>query len=150
MLEAPGVRVGLQAEPIDRVAGRSWAACPTAGAVISFEGTTRDGPPGERVLQLEYEAYAAMAEPVLLKLAAEAQARWSLERALVLHRTGPVAVGEVSVLVVVAAAHRREAYAASAWLMDRLKAEAPIWKRELTEQGAAWRANAPASPEDER
>ena len=148
MLEAAGLRVGLQAEPIDLLAGRDWAAGPGAGAVLSFEGTTRDGPPGERVLRLEYEAYAAMAEPVLLALATEAKARWGLERALVLHRTGPVAVGEVSVLVVVAAAHRREAYAASAWLMDRLKAEAPIWKRELTEQGAAWRANAGAPPEE--
>ena len=149
MLESNGVRVGLLAEPIDLLAGRGWAACPTAGAVISFEGTTRDGPPGARVLRLEYEAYAAMAEPVLLGLAEQAKARWSLERVLVLHRTGAVAVGEVSVLVVVAAAHRREGYAASVWLMDRLKAEAPIWKRELTEQGAEWRANAPAAPEEQ-
>jgi len=97
---------------------------PRAGAVLLFEGTTRD------VEALDYEAYAEMAEPRLAAIAEEEAARHGLCAAAVEHRTGRVALGEASVIVAVSAPHRGEAFAGGRAIIDRLKAEAPIWKRE--------------------
>ena len=97
---------------------------PRAGAVLIFEGTTRD------VEALDYEAYAEMAEPRLAAIAEEEAARHGLCAAAVEHRVGRVALGEASVIVAVSAPHRGEAFAGGRAIIDRLKAEAPIWKRE--------------------
>jgi molybdopterin synthase catalytic subunit len=146
MVELDGVYAVVQADPIELGSVRAWVSDPAAGAVVLFEGTTRAGPEDGAVERLEYEAYVEMAEQVLAQLGAAARARWGLCKVALLHRTGAVAVSEVSVLVALSAPHRAEAYAASAWLMDRLKAEAPIWKREHTSGAARWVANTPARP----
>ncbi|MGC6491630.1 MAG: molybdenum cofactor biosynthesis protein MoaE [Myxococcota bacterium] len=114
---------------------------PRFGAELVFYGVTRNHHDGRPVLRLEYEAYPELAEPELAALVTEAEGRWPCKVALV-HRVGVVPQGEPSVIICVAAAHRAEAYEASRWVIDTLKERVPIWKREVYEDGASWRANA--------
>lgn len=100
------------------------------GAVVTFAGVTRNHHDGKAVLGLSYECYDEMAHKVMDKLFAEAIDRFAISRVRVAHRVGKVPVGEVSVLVVVAAEHREPAFDTTRWLMDRLKAEVPIFKKE--------------------
>lgn len=116
--------------------GRSVEA-PDCGAVVTFAGTVRDNARGNRVLYLEYEAYEALADKHLAHLIDETQRRWQV-RAAVQHRLGRLEIGECSVAVAVASAHRGEAFEACRWLMDTLKETVPIWKREFFEGGAHW------------
>ncbi len=107
------------------------------GAVVTFAGNVRDNARERRVLYLEYEGYPPLAEKQLQKLIDEAQTRWGVKCA-VQHRLGRLEIGECSVGVAVAAAHRGEAFAACRWLMDTLKETVPIWKREFFEGGDHW------------
>lgn len=116
--------VRLTRAPLDAGALLAAVRDPRAGAVILFEGVTRD------VSHLDYEAYEEMAEPVLRRIAEEETVRHGVCRVAVEHRLGRVGLSEASVMVAVSAPHRAEAYDASRAIMDRLKAEAPIWKRE--------------------
>jgi MoaE-MoaD fusion protein len=137
---------------LDDVAGRVAAA--ECGGITLFDGTVRGvtktgvsatgvsatGESGEIVTDhLEYEAYAEMAETVLAQIGAEVQARWPAIRAVsIVHRVGRLEVGEASVIIAVAAAHRQDTFAACQYAIDRVKQIAPIWKREVTTDGAAW------------
>jgi molybdopterin synthase catalytic subunit len=94
-------------------------------------------------LGLEYEVYAEMAVPVMEAIAAEAGERWPGCRVAMVHRTGSLTVGEVSVIIAVSTPHRAEAYAASRFCIDALKERVPVWKKERYADGAAWKANAP-------
>jgi molybdopterin converting factor subunit 1 len=123
-------RVRVTAGSLDLAALAAAVRDPRAGAVVCFEGVTREVP------QLEYEAYAEMAEPRLRAIAAEEAERHGLCAVAVEHRTGTVPLGEPSVIVAASAAHRGEAFAGARAVIDRLKAEAPIWKVEITEDGA--------------
>jgi MoaE-MoaD fusion protein len=105
------------------------------GAVVTFAGTTRDHNEGAAVVSLAYEAYPEMAQKVMCALFEEAIKRFPITRARVVHRLGEVPVGEASVVVVVASAHRGPAFDACRFLMDRLKNEVPIWKREQLREG---------------
>ncbi|MEQ1506587.1 MAG: molybdenum cofactor biosynthesis protein MoaE [Myxococcota bacterium] len=127
---------------IDVAALRAAVDDPGFGAVIVFEGVARNTFGGRRVVRLEYEAYAEMADPVLASIVAEAAAQWPMARVVIVHRTGAVAIGEASVVVAVGAPHRGEAYAASRYAIDALKARLPVWKKEIYEDGTAWKANA--------
>ena len=100
------------------------------GAVVTFAGTTRDHNDGAAVAGLAYEAYPEMAQQVMGRIFEEAVKRFPITRARVVHRLGEVPIGETSVLVVVAAEHRASAFEACRFLIDRLKDEVPIWKRE--------------------
>lgn len=106
-----------------------------AGAVVQFTGTVRDHSGTARVLALEYEAYAQMADTVLRDIVREAHGRWTLAHVGVVHRTGALALGDAAVCVTVAAAHREEAFTACRYIIDTLKARAPIWKKERLESG---------------
>ncbi len=134
--------VALTSEPLPVPAALDWAVRPNCGAVVLFSGTVRDhseGRPG--VTALDYEAYEEEVEPRLAAIAAEARRRWpSLGRIALLHRSGPMAVGETSVVVVVSAPHRQEAFVAARWAIDTLKATVPIWKRETWAGGEDWSA----------
>lgn len=131
--------------PIDVAAVRRAVEDPGFGCVIVFEGVARDTFEGRRVVRLEYEAYAEMAEPVLREIARDAESRWPGVRVAMVHRTGVVAIGEPSVVVAVGAPHRREGYEASRHAIEALKARLPVWKKEIYEdEGSAWKANAPA------
>ena len=111
-------------DPIDVAALLDAVRDPRAGAVIVFEGVTRE------VAALEYEAYAEMAEPVLRRITDEEAARHGLCRVAVEHRVGTVPLSEPSVVIAVSAPHRGEAFAGARAIIDRLKLEAPIWKQE--------------------
>jgi molybdopterin synthase catalytic subunit len=105
---------------------------PSAGAIVTFEGTVRD------VEFLDYEAYREMAEQEMAKIVSECIERHALDAAAAEHRVGRVALGEPGVVVAVAAGHRQAAFAGARELIDRIKAEAPIWKRELDRGDARW------------
>jgi molybdopterin synthase catalytic subunit len=105
---------------------------PRAGAVVSFQGVTRE------VERLDYEAYAEMAEERIARIVAEAIVRHGLCAAAAEHRVGAVPLSEASVAVAVSAPHRGEAFAGARELIDRIKAEAPIWKREVDGGEGRW------------
>lgn len=107
---------------LDALAGQ--VRDPGAGAVVTFSGVTREVP------HLDYEAYAAMAAPVIAEIVAAAIARHGLCAAAAQHRVGVVPLGEASVIVAVSAAHRGEAFAGAREIIDEIKARAPIWKKE--------------------
>ncbi|KAG7672204.1 hypothetical protein Ndes2526B_g06811 [Nannochloris sp. 'desiccata'] len=115
---------------------------PGAGAIASFIGVTRDTFDGKQVERLEYEAYVPMALKKLLELCEEAYTKWDLKKVAMAHRTGVVAVGEASVVIVISSAHRIEALEAVHWAIDELKATVPIWKKEFFEGGEVWKENA--------
>jgi molybdopterin synthase catalytic subunit len=108
------------------------------GAVVSFVGTVRDMNDGAQVSEMELEHYPGMTERALEDIVAQAEARWPLYKALVIHRVGPLAPLEQIVLVAVSAAHRGEAFAACEFIIDYLKTDAPFWKKEQTPEGARW------------
>jgi molybdopterin converting factor subunit 1 len=118
------VHVHVSSEPLRLDALLERVRSPRAGAVVVFEGVTRE------VERLEYEAYEAMAEDTMLEIAAAAVERYGLCAAAVEHRVGAVSLSEPSVIVAVSAPHRPEAFAGAREIIDRLKARAPIWKRE--------------------
>jgi molybdopterin synthase catalytic subunit len=106
-----------------------------AGAVVQFVGTVRDRTDGAAVVELEYEAYAEMAEATLADIVREAAGAWPVLHAGVEHRVGTLKPGEVSVCVTVSAPHRDAAFAACRYIIDTLKHRAPIWKRETLRSG---------------
>jgi molybdopterin synthase catalytic subunit len=108
------------------------------GAVVTFLGTVRDMNEGATVAEMELEHYPGMTEQALQKIVAQAEARWPLYGALVVHRVGPLKPLEQIVLVACSAAHRGEAFAACEFIIDYLKTEAPFWKKEQTPEGARW------------
>src|SRR5579875_936740 len=108
------------------------------GAVCVFDGIVRDNSRGRRTLHLDYEAYREMALEKMRGLAAEAVERFDVRDVALVHRLGRLVVGETSVLVVVASAHRGAAFDACRWLIDTLKKTVPIWKREQFADGAVW------------
>ena len=130
------VRIGR--EPIDLEALERAVADPSAGATVTFAGTTRNGNAGRRVRRLEYEAYEPMALSEMRKLAREAGERFKIVRIAIHHRIGFVAIGETSVAIAVSAAHRAEAFEACRFAIDRLKEVVPVWKKEYFEGGEVW------------
>jgi len=111
---------------------------PKIGAVVSFLGTVRDMNDGASVSEMELEHYPGMTEKALEEIVLQAQARWEVVDALVIHRVGPLKPLDQIVLVAVASAHRGEAFAACEFIIDYLKTQAPFWKKEQTPQGARW------------
>ncbi len=130
--------VRLQREPIDVAAAIASAGSDADGAVSVFLGTVRNENAGHRVLFLEYEAYPGMAEREMERIAAEAIARFGARRVDIVHRFGRLEIGEASVLVVAAAAHRAAAIDACRHAIEALKKTVPIWKREHREGGSVW------------
>ena len=122
-------RVRVGAEPLDVGSLSAAVRDPRAGAVVLFEGVTREVP------ELDYEAYVEMARAKLGSIAADEAARHGLCAVAVEHRTGTVALSEPSVIVAASAPHRGQAFEGARALIDRVKAEAPIWKVEVTESG---------------
>ncbi|HXG41289.1 MAG TPA: molybdenum cofactor biosynthesis protein MoaE [Dehalococcoidia bacterium] len=132
------MHIQLTPEPLDPQRAAELVRRDDAGAVVVFLGVVRDHNQGRRVLYLEYDAYAEMAQEVLGELAQEAKSRWPIAEVAIFHRTGRLEVGETSLVVAVSSAHRAEAFQAAHWLVDRLKERAPIWKKEVFEGGEEW------------
>jgi len=107
------------------------------GALITFLGVVRDHAEGHSIQYLEYSAYVPMAEREMRAIAAEVEARWSTACAI-LHRLGRLQVGEASLIVAVASPHRKEAFAACEYAVERIKQTVPIWKKEVAVDGFWW------------
>jgi len=118
----------------------AWATRPSCGAVVTFSGTVRDHAPGrDGVVSLEYEVFEKQAMTQLAAVVRAARSRWpEVERIAVLHRSGVLSVGEASVVVVVAAPHRAEAFDAARFCIDTVKTSVPIWKKETWAGGSDW------------
>jgi molybdopterin synthase catalytic subunit len=106
-----------------------------AGAIVHFLGVVRNNTEGREVSYLEYEAYPPMAEKKMAEIAQEIHEKWGLDRIAMIHRVGRLEIGEVSVAVAVASPHRKEAFEACHYAMNRLKQIVPIWKREVWVDG---------------
>ena len=106
-----------------------------AGAIVHFLGVVRNNTEGREVSYLEYEAYPPMAEKKMAEIAEEIHEKWGLDRIAMIHRVGRLEIGEVSVAVAVASPHRKEAFEACHYAMNRLKQIVPIWKREVWADG---------------
>jgi MoaE-MoaD fusion protein len=130
--------ISIGFDPVDVEALDAAVANPSAGATVTFVGTTRRDNAGRRVLRLEYEAYEPMALSEMRKLADEAGRRFGIVRIAIQHRVGVVEIGEISVAIAVSAAHRGEAFEACRFAIDRLKEVVPIWKKEHFEGGEIW------------
>lgn len=132
--------IRVQAEPFDPAAelARFAAACPTCGAIVSFTGIVRQFGDGDQINRLELQHYSGFTEPTVVGLAEAARARFAISDVAIVHRFGDFAPGEPIVFVAAAAEHRRAAFDAVDYLMDRLKTEAPFWKREVGERDARW------------
>ncbi len=130
-------RIKLTALPLTPEAAASLKAGPD-GAVVTFDGIVRNHTRGRETRYLVYEAYEAMALGQMRALVAEALSRFPVRDALLHHRLGRLEIGETSVLIAVASAHRGPAFEACRWLIDSLKQTVPIWKQEFFADGAVW------------
>lgn len=129
--------IELTHDPIDTAVLLDRARHPEAGAIVLFLGTTRELTAGKRTVALSYETYHEMAERRLAELEAAARCRWPVLECFITHRLGEVPATEASVAIVVSTPHRADAFAAGQWLIDELKKDVPIWKREQWADGTA-------------
>ena len=138
--------VRLVREPIDvaALAGASTAD----GAVCLFVGVVRNENQGRAVLRLEYEAYEEMALPLMEEIAAETGRLYPVTDVRLVHRLGRLEIGEASVAIVTASAHRADAYASNRYAIERIKQIVPIWKHEYFEGGDVWIEGATADPDN--
>ncbi|MGF1616479.1 MAG: molybdenum cofactor biosynthesis protein MoaE [Acidimicrobiia bacterium] len=133
------VRVRVGEDAIDPAALVAEVGRPESGATVLFLGTVRDHSNGrDGVTHLDYEVYEQFVETKIEEVIAEAIGKWPILAVAVEHRSGKVMLGEASVAVAVATAHRKDAFAAGEYIIDELKARAPIWKKEHRPGGAEW------------
>jgi molybdopterin synthase catalytic subunit len=130
--------IALVREAIDTAAIVQSVKSGADGAVCVFDGIVRDNTRGRRTLHLDYEAYEEMALRQMHLLRAEAREHFGVREVAIVHRLGRLAIGETSVLIAVASAHRGAAFEACRWVIDTLKKTVPIWKREQFADGAVW------------
>jgi molybdopterin synthase catalytic subunit len=126
----------VTAAPLDPAPLQALVARPEHGAIVTFAGVARNNFAGRASAYLEYEAYVQMAEQVLGELAAEAIERFAVGAVAIHHRIGVLQIGETAVIIAVGSPHREAAFAAAAYLMDRIKQVAPIWKCEHWADGS--------------
>ena len=136
----------LQETPLDVGAAFAHLQSPEAGGIDLFVGTTRQWTGGRETARLFYESYADMALQEMARLADAAREQWPVARVCILHRLGEVPVAEASVVVGVATPHRADAFAACRFLIDTLKQQVPIWKRERYTDGTTEWIEGPAPP----
>ncbi len=136
--DAAWVRIQKEDFSVEDEVARVRASSARIGGIVAFLGTARDFSRGHDVAELFYEHYPGMAEKKLGEIRARALAQFDVIEASILHRTGRIPLGGNIVLIVVGASHRKEAFAACAWMIDELKRITPIWKRETTPEGLVW------------
>ena len=136
---AEQVLVRITSEPLDACAALEFVSDPAAGAVVLFLGTVRDHSPAGEVLGLDYEAWEERAEAGMRALAEEILGRWPVRKLALLHRTGRLGVGDGSVIVCCSSPHRAGSFEAARHGIERIKQDAPIWKKErLVTGGTHW------------
>jgi molybdopterin synthase catalytic subunit len=131
-------RFWLTNDRLDPAAVAALVEDPGCGAAVTFVGNVRRENEGREVDYLEYEAYPGMAEAKMAEIGQEIAQRWGLDRVAIAHRLGRCEVGEASIVIAVASPHRREAFEACHYAIDRVKEIVPIWKREVWKDGAVW------------
>lgn len=129
--------VVLTRDPLNAFALCEGLAAPEDGALAVFLGIVRDHADGRAVRSLEYHAYEEMARAQLQAIGGALEERWQAKHWLLAHRLGPLAIGEVSMVVAVATPHREEAFAACRWAVEEIKARVPIWKKEYFTDGSS-------------
>lgn len=134
---ADAVLIEVTERPLDPALLVRFVEAPEMGAVVTFSGNVRNHSRGRRVEYLEYDAYRPMAERQMREIADEAVRRWQC-RIAIQHRVGRLEIGEASVMIAAACAHRGDAFDACRFAIDTLKVRVPIWKREVWEGGEAW------------
>lgn len=137
----------LVRKPIDTQEIVEALKAPEDGALVVFDGFVRNNFKGQKTLYLEYEAYEAMAWAKIRELGAEMRQRFSIRRMAIVHRLGRLEIGETSVLIAVASAHRAAAFDACRYAIDTLKRIVPIWKKEFFVGGAVWAEGEPIPEE---
>ena len=125
-------------EPIDVEQMRLKVVSRNAGAVTLFVGTVREMTKGKKTLQLEYQAYPAMAVKMLEQIAQEVSERWPEAIIAISHRVGRLTISDIAVVIAVSSPHRKMAYEANEYAIERIKQIVPIWKKEFWEDGTAW------------
>jgi len=130
--------INITTEPIDACKILIETMDKSAGGTALFIGTVRDHNETDAVFELRYEAYKEMAEKNLVEIENEVRKKWDLKNFVAIHRTGDLHTGEVSVAVAASAEHRKEAFEACKYGIDEIKARAPIWKKEVSANGAKW------------
>ena len=125
-------------DPLDPEAITAGIRRDANGATVTFLGTTRSATGDRKVLHLEYEAYRPMADKQLAEVAEEVRERWSIEDVALAHRLGRLEIGDISLVVAVASPHRKAAFEACQYAVDRIKQIVPIWKKEFFEGGEVW------------
>lgn len=128
-------------EPIDIAGLRARLLTGESGAVVIFDGVARNNTKGRRTLYLEYEGYTEMALKTMAQISSEIHEKWPINRVGIIHRLGRIEISESSVVIVVTSAHRRVAFEACHYAIDRLKKIVPIWKKEYFVDGEVWVEN---------
>lgn len=136
-------QVKILSEPLDVQSCINWVMSPDCGGIDVFIGTVRNATKGKTVVRLEFEAYEKMAITEFDKIGAQAFEKWPVQKLLIHHRTGVLQIGEIPVIIAVAAAHRAAAFDACRYVIDTLKETVPIWKKEIFEDGEVWVAAHP-------
>ena len=140
MVNNSNKHISFQAGPLDVEKLIAQSGNESDGAVVSFIGRPRNHSNNKEVLYLEYELYEPMARKELDKIVNHAIETWSLSNCMVVHRYGRVNISEASILIIVAASHRDEAYKASRYIIDSIKKTVPVWKKEFYTDGSVWKS----------
>lgn len=143
--DATRIHIGLQNDPLSLSTIVDLVRSPAAGAIVTFSGTTRNNVNGLEVLHLDYESHDRLALRSLRAICSEASIRWDLQGAACFHRLGRVPVGEESIVIAVASAHRKAAWDAGAWILEEAKRKTEVWKQETyideDDTKQKWKAN---------
>ena len=134
--------------PIQTEQYRAFVVDSTKGAAVVFTGHVREWTKGIKTEYLEYEAYVPMAEKKLAQIGAEITARWPETKTSIVHRIGALNISDIAVLIAVSSPHRRDAYEANEYAIERIKEIVPIWKKEIWEDGAEWQGHQRGYHED--
>ena len=145
----PSPLVAITTEPLDLQSLIAAVSADGDGACASFSGIVRNTNLGRGVLFLEYEAYEALAVKALERIVAESRDAWPDTKIALHHRIGRLEIGEASIIIVAASAHRADAFAACRYAIERVKQIVPIWKHEHFDGGEVWLEGATADPDDE-
>jgi molybdopterin synthase catalytic subunit len=131
-------RTRVTKRPIDLEGALRQARSDSAGGTVAFIGTVRNRSERGRVRSLEYQAYGRMAERRMKRIESEVRQKWPVKKVVMLHREGVLKIGDVSVVVVVSAEHRAEAFEACRYAIDRIKSTLPLWKKERIGKKGGW------------
>ncbi|MGK7396593.1 MAG: molybdenum cofactor biosynthesis protein MoaE [Candidatus Cyclobacteriaceae bacterium M3_2C_046] len=130
--------IKIEEKPLDVEKVLASVSSPKAGAVNLFLGTVRQFTGSNQVIQLEYEAYDAMAVKEIEKIVETSKSLWPVQQASVIHRKGILQVGEVAVAIAVSCPHRQASFEACQYIIDKIKETVPIWKKEIYPDGTSW------------